>query len=176
MLVAAHPDDETLGFGGVLARYASEGVETTLLTATRGQAGRFQGLRPDHPDHPGPAELGRRREGELRAAAQALGVGRVTLLDYQDQQLDRADPRDAVARIAAEIRTARPQVVMTFAPDGAYGHPDHIAISQFTTAAIVAAADASFGRGPAHRVSKLYYLAWGERAFAAYQPAFKKLV
>jgi LmbE family N-acetylglucosaminyl deacetylase len=176
MLVAAHPDDETLGFGGVLARYASEGVETFLVTATRGQAGRFRGHRPDHPDHPGADELGRIRERELREAAGALGIAHVRLLDYADQRLDRADVGEAVALVAREIRAARPHVVLTFAPDGAYGHPDHIAISQFTTAAVVAAADPSFGDGAAHRVSKLYYLAWGERTWTAYQRAFKKLV
>jgi LmbE family N-acetylglucosaminyl deacetylase len=169
MAVAAHPDDETLGFGGALARYASEGVETFLVTATRGQAGRYQNHRPGEPGHPGAAELGRIRERELRDAARALGVAHVTLLDYEDSRLDRADSREAVARIAHEIRAARPDVVVTFPPDGAYGHPDHIAISQLATAAIVAAADA-------HQVSKLYYMAWGERMWTAYQGAFKKLV
>ena len=174
MVVAAHPDDETLGFGGVLARASSEGVQTVVVTATRGQRGRYLGHRPDTPEHPGPAELGRIRERELRAAAEALGVARVAVLDYEDQQLDRADVREAVAAIAGEIRAARPHVVLTFPPDGAYGHPDHIAISQLTTAAIVAAA-APGADGAPHAVSKLYYLAWGERAWAAYQSAFKKL-
>jgi LmbE family N-acetylglucosaminyl deacetylase len=173
MLVAAHPDDETLGFGGVLARYASEGVETSLLTATRGERGRYQAHRFGTPEHPGAAALARIREAELRDAAAALGIGRVRLLDYEDQQLDRADVREAVALIAGEIRQARPQVVMTFAPDGAYGHPDHIAISQLTTAGIVAAA--AHPSAP-HHVQKLYYLAWGERQWALYQRAFKKLV
>jgi LmbE family N-acetylglucosaminyl deacetylase len=176
MVVAAHPDDETLGFGGVLARYASEGVETFLVTATRGQAGRYRGHRPGDPAHPGAAELGRIRERELHDAAAALGISRVHLLDYADQQLDRADVNEAIGLIARDIRAVRPDVILTFAADGAYGHPDHIAISQLTTAAIVAAADASFGDGAPHRVSKLYYLAWGERAWAAYQRAFKKLV
>jgi len=74
------------------------------------------------------------------------------------------------------IRSARPHVVLTFGADGGYGHPYHIAISQFTTAAIVAAADARFGSGAPHAVSKLYYLAWSARTWAAYQSAFKKLV
>ena len=65
----------------------------------------------------------------------------VSLLDYHDQHLDRADPREAIAGIVGHLRRVRPDVVVTFGPDGAYGHPDHIAISQFTTAAIVAAAD-----------------------------------
>jgi LmbE family N-acetylglucosaminyl deacetylase len=176
LVAAAHPDDETLGFGGALARYASEGVETHLVTATRGQGGRYRGLASGTAEHPGRAELGRIRERELRAAAGALGVSRVTLLDYEDQYLDRADAAEAVAALAREIRRARPHVVLTFPPDGAYGHPDHIAISQLTSAAIVAAAHATEAMDPPHAVSKLYYLAWSARTWAAYQHAFKRLV
>lgn len=177
----AHPDDESLGVGGTLAKYASEGVDVFLVTATRGDSGRFHGHRYGDPEHPGPQALANIREAELRAAAAALGVRDVSLLGYHDQQLDRADAREAIARIVAELRRIRPDVVVTFGPDGAYGHPDHIAISQFTTAAIVAAADESFtseGAGPgvrAHRVSKLYYLAWSETTWRAYQSAVGKL-
>ena len=67
----------------------------------------------------------------------ALGIREVSILDYGDQHLDRANPRVAIADIAVKLRRVRPDVVVTFGPDGAYGHPDHIAISQFTTAAIV---------------------------------------
>jgi LmbE family N-acetylglucosaminyl deacetylase len=79
------------------------------------------------------------------------------------------------------MRRIRPDVVVTFGPDGAYGHPDHIAISQFTTAAIVAAADQGFLSDEIealrpHSVSKLYYLAWPESTWKAYQSAFRKLV
>src|SRR5262249_30647218 len=161
------PDDETLGFGGVLARYAAEGVATSLVTATRGQAGRYRGHPAGSAEHPGREALAQIRERELRAAAATLGVGDVTVLDYDDSRLDRAPVAEAVAIIANQVRRVRPQVVLTFAPDGAYGHPDHIAISQLATAAIVSAA-------PAHRVSKLYYLAWSERAWAVYQAAFRK--
>jgi LmbE family N-acetylglucosaminyl deacetylase len=181
MVVAAHPDDETLGFGGVLARYANEGVETYLLTATRGERGRYHGHAPDSPEHPGAHALSRIRERELRDAAAALGIRRVFLLDYEDQQVDRAHVMDAVAEIADVMREVRPHVVLTFAPDGAYGHPDHIAVSQLATAAIVAAADPQFNADgcpmsrPPHSVSKLYYLAWDESAWTAYQRAFKKL-
>jgi LmbE family N-acetylglucosaminyl deacetylase len=79
------------------------------------------------------------------------------------------------------VRRLRPHVVVTFGPEGAYGHPDHIAVSQFTAAAIVAAADPAFGEDdaetpfPPHAVSKLYYLAWPESTWAAYQEAFRKL-
>jgi LmbE family N-acetylglucosaminyl deacetylase len=180
MLVAAHPDDETLGFGGVLAHYAREGVETFLVTATRGERGRYHGHPPNAPEHPGADALAAIRERELREAAAALGVHDVALLDYGDQLLDRAEPSDAIAAIVRHLRRARPQVVLTFPPDGAYGHPDHIAISQFTAAAVVAAADPAYrdaaSLGRAHTVSKLYYLAWDDETWAGYEAAFKKLV
>lgn len=162
MAVLAHPDDESLGVGGTLAKYASEGVETFLVTATRGERGRYRGHRDDE-RHPGPLTLGTIRESELRAAASALGIRELSLLGYRDQELDRADPQEAVARIVSHLRRTRPDVVVTFGPDGAYGHPDHIAICQYTTAALVAAADPSFrdedagaGRASsAHLVKKL---------------------
>jgi len=181
MAVLAHPDDESLGVGGTLAKYASEGVDVFLLTATRGDSGRFRGHRQEDPQHPGPAALASIREAELRAAASALGVREVSLLDYRDQQLDRANPREAVSSIVEHFRRIRPDVVVTFGPEGAYGHPDHIAVSQFTTAAIVAAADPAFrsnGTTPAppHAVSKFYYIAWPEPTWKAYQSAFRKLI
>jgi LmbE family N-acetylglucosaminyl deacetylase len=177
MAVLAHPDDESLGFGGTLARYAAEGVETSVITATRGEAGRYRGIPPGE-GHPGSVELGRIRETELRAAVAALGVKDLALLDYRDQELDRANPAEAIGRIVTHLRRFRPDVVLTFGPDGAYGHPDHIAISQFATAAIVAAADAAFAPNDAapHAVSKLYYIAWPAPAMAAYTEAFRKMV
>ncbi len=181
MAVLAHPDDESLGVGGTLAKYASEGVDVYLLTATRGDRGRFRGYRPDDHQHPGPSALASIREAELRAAASALGVREVSILNYHDQNLDHANPREAVANIVGHIRRVQPDVVVTFGPDGAYGHPDHIAISQFTTAAIVAAADPAFPCDgieavQAHAVSKLYYIAWPESTWKAYQSVFRKLV
>lgn len=175
MCVLAHPDDESLGMGGSLARYAREDIETSVITATRGERGRFHNLLGD--DRPPMPVVAKKREGELRAAAQVLGVKQVHFLDYVDGDLDKADPAEAIARIAGHLRRIRPQVVVTFAQDGAYGHPDHIAISQFTTAAIVAAADPSFpgdGESP-HAVSKLYYMAWTKPKWDAYQAAFKQL-
>ena len=175
--VFAHPDDETLGAGGTFARYAAEGVETYVVTATRGQRGRFK----DGAGHPGPEAVGRVREAELRAACAVLGVQEVSLLDYWDKDLDRADPGEIVGQLVAHLRRIRPQVVITFDPTGAYGHPDHIAICQFATAAVTAAADPSFpvaegADRPAHRVSKLYYMGWPAAKWEAYQEAFKRLV
>jgi LmbE family N-acetylglucosaminyl deacetylase len=181
MAVLAHPDDESLGLGGTLAKAAAEGVEVFLLTATRGDAGRYRGHRPGGPPHPGASALAGIREAELRAAAAVLGVRDVALLDYRDGHLDREDPRRAVAQIVTHLRRVRPDVVVTFGPDGAYGHPDHIAISQLTTAATIAAADGSFACDDAgvplcpHAPSKLYYLAWPAPAWAAYEAAVGKL-
>jgi LmbE family N-acetylglucosaminyl deacetylase len=165
MCVLAHPDDESLGTGGALAKYAGEGVETYLVTATRGERGRFG----DSAESPGPEIVGRTREVELLAAAKELGLREVKLLGYEDGALDRADPAEAIKRIEGHLRRVRPHVVITFGPEGAYGHPDHIAISQLTTAAVVSSADAEFA------VSKLYYLAWSEQKWAAYQTAFKTM-
>lgn len=176
MAVLAHPDDESLATGGILARYAAEGVETYLITATRGERGWF-----GEPEaYPGPEALGRMREAELRAAAEVLGLQEVSFLDYVDGDLDQADPNEAIAKITAHLRRVRPQVVVTFDPNGLYGHPDHIAISQFTMAAIVAAADPGYqgpGAGLApHRVDKLYYRTFRAAEVAAYQAAFGDLV
>lgn len=156
MAILAHPDDESLGMGTVLAKYAREGVKTYLLTATRGEVGWFG----SPADNPGPQALGAIRERELRAAAVELGISQVEFLDAIDGQLDQADPHQTVARIVAFIRQVRPQVVVTFGPDGDYGHPDHIAICQLTSGALVCAADPAFQSqsGPAHRVDKFYYL------------------
>jgi LmbE family N-acetylglucosaminyl deacetylase len=153
-----------LGTGGTLARYAAEGVDTYLVTATRGERGRFGGDEP-----PAPSVVGATREAELRAAARELGVREVTVLGYPDGALDGVDPTAAQEAIALHLRRVRPHVVITFGPDGAYGHPDHIAISQLTTAAVVRAANAQY------RIAKLYYVAWSASKWDAYQAALKKL-
>jgi LmbE family N-acetylglucosaminyl deacetylase len=175
MCVLAHPDDESLGTGGALAKCAAEGVATYLVTATRGERGRFG----DSKESPGPDIVGRAREAELLAAARELGLREVKFLDYPDGALDNVDTAEAIEKIAGHLRRVKPHVVITFGPEGAYGHPDHIAISQLTTAAIVCAADPAFGREPAsgesHRVSKLYFIAWSRKKWTAYQTALRKL-
>ena len=114
---------------------------------------------------------------ELRAAAAVLGIREVCILGYGDGAVDQVDPMVAIRAIAGQIRRVRPDVVITFGPDGAYGHPDHIAISQFTTAAVVCAADRDYRTDslPAHRVAKLYNLAWRHARWEAYEAAFRKL-
>src|SRR5688500_19217858 len=105
MAVFAHPDDESLATGSLLARYAAEGVETYLVTATRGE----RGWAGPPEDDPGPAALGGLREAELMAAADILGLREVTFLGYNDGDLDAADHQEATARIVAHLRRVPPQ-------------------------------------------------------------------
>jgi LmbE family N-acetylglucosaminyl deacetylase len=171
----AHPDDESLGNGGILAKYAAEGIETSLIVATRGERGWWG----NEEEYPGLEAFGKRREAEVRAAAKVLGLRQVEFLDYVDGELDQADPAEAIARIVGHLRRVRPDVVVTFGPDGAYGHPDHIAICQFTTAALVQAANPNAldesSLAP-HGVSKLYYMVATQQLLEAYQSVFGELV
>lgn len=175
LAILAHPDDESLGLGGTLARYAAEGVETYLITATRGEKGWFG--KPE--EYPGPATLGRLRERELYDAARVLGLKDVILLDYIDGELDQADPNEVMGQLVTHIRRIKPQVVVTFDPNGLYGHPDHIAISQFASAAVLAAADLHYPSPLSHqihRIEKLYFMAMEAGEVAAFQEAFGNLV
>jgi LmbE family N-acetylglucosaminyl deacetylase len=174
LAILAHPDDETLGFGGTLAHYANMGAETHLICATRGQRGWFG--TPE--EYPGPEALGSIRESELKQAARLLNIQSVHLMDYMDGELDQAEPTQIIHHIASHIQHIQPQIILTFDPFGIYGHPDHIAISQFTTAAIVAAASHPTNSNSAlpHAVEALYYRVLTEAELAAYQLAFGDLV
>jgi LmbE family N-acetylglucosaminyl deacetylase len=174
MCVLAHPDDESMALGGTLAMYAAKGVATSLVMATRGERG-WQG---EPGAYPGPRALGQMREAELRAAAAELGVSDLVFLDEIDGELDQADVNVIVKKIVAEIRRLRPAVVVTFGPDGVYGHPDHIAISQLTTTAVICAAYPEFedpSGAPAHRVSKLYYRICTAAECAVFRSVFKDI-
>jgi LmbE family N-acetylglucosaminyl deacetylase len=157
LAVFAHPDDESMGMGGTLAKYAAEGAETYLVCATRGERG-WSGAEDRYP---GLDALGAIRTRELEQAAEILGLNGLYFLDYIDGDVDRADPAEAIRRIVTHIRRIMPQVVVTFPPDGNYGHPDHIAVGQLTQAAILCAADSSYTDSEnfaPFRVSKLYYM------------------
>ncbi len=161
LAVFAHPDDESMGMGGTLAKYSAEGVDTHLVCASRGERGWFG---PEE-ENPGFEILGQTRTVELQNAVKALGMKSLNFLGYIDGDVDKADHNEAISRIVTHIRRIKPQVVVTFPPDGNYGHPDHIAIGQFTSAAIICAADSSYKDSenfPSHRVSKLYYMVDGE--------------
>ena len=171
----AHPDDEGI-VSGALLQYSTSGVETGLVCATRGEVGEIA-----DPALATPENLGQVREGEMRAAAEVLGVHNLWFLDYRDSGMagtpENADPRafaqasaaEVVGKLVKIIREFRPQVIVTFDESGAYGHPDHIAIYRYTTSAFHAAADAVQypDLGPAHSVSKLYYSSFPRSALRA---------
>lgn len=146
MGVFAHPDDEVFCAGGMLAQWAEAGHETMIVSATRGEAGQIQDAHAATRN-----TLGTVREEELRAACAQLGVRHVECLDYRDGMLREVDEETLASDIAAYIRAFAPEVVVTFGPDGGYGHPDHIAISKATTLACQQIA-AEGGRAP-----HLYY-------------------
>ena len=156
LLSFAHPDDESFLAGGVAAKYSSQGVRVVLATATRGESGKV-----GDPPVCRPEELPEVRERELRAAAAILGIEAVHLLGYRDRDLAAA-PIDAIReQLVRLIRAERPAVVVTFDPHGANQHPDHIAISRFTSDAVAAAADWRWlpESGAAHDVSRLVWVA-----------------
>ena len=171
----AHPDDEGI-VSGALLQYSTSGVETGLVCATRGEVGEIA-----DPALATPENLGQVREGEMRAAAEVLGVHNLWFLDYRDSGMagtpENTDSRAFAQASAAEVvgklvkimRQFRPQVIVTFDESGAYGHPDHIAIYRYTTSAFHAAADAVQypDLGPAHSVSKLYYSSFPRSALRA---------
>lgn len=157
LVVFAHPDDESMGMGGTLAKYSAEGVETHCVCASRGERGWFG---PEE-QYPGPERLAQIRTKELENSVKELGMTGLHFLGYVDGEVDKADHEDAIGKIATYIRKIQPQVIVTFPPDGNYGHPDHIAVGQFTSAAVICAADPSYfdhENLPSHRTSKLYYM------------------
>jgi LmbE family N-acetylglucosaminyl deacetylase len=167
LAVFAHPDDEAFGTGGTLARYAEEGSSVYLVTATRGEAGGISA-----PGTATASNLPEVRERELRCACEAYGAQPPLFLDYADGHLPIVHQGQAVGKLVRIIRDIRPQVVITFGPDGVYGHYDHIGVHRWTTIAVDLSADpACFpdhdgGSCKPFRVSKLYYLALPEEQVA----------
>ncbi|WP_139489205.1 PIG-L deacetylase family protein [Brevibacillus dissolubilis] len=132
LFVFAHPDDETFTSGVTIAKYAQDDTCTiTLLCATRGEAGK-----PGDPPICTQEELPQVREQELREACAILGIDNLELLDYKDKHLGDVPQPELAAHIIDAIRRHQPQVVVTFAPHGISGHPDHKAISAATSLAL----------------------------------------
>ena len=131
--VFAHPDDEVFCAGGTFAKYAAEGAEVMVVSATRGDAGQIRDAQSATR-----RTLGTVREQELHESCRRLGVRHCRCLDYGDGTLKDMDMNILVETITHIIRDYRPQIVITFGEDGAYGHPDHIAISTATTEACLA--------------------------------------
>ncbi len=154
MTIFAHPDDETFGLAGTLHRATSTGHPVAVVCATRGEAGEIA-----DPSLATKETLGAVREGELRRAMAVVGVDDVRFLDYIDGRLPEADPDEAVTKIVRHLREFRPDIVVTFAANGGYGHVDHMAIHRMALAALAAAADHErVSDQPPHRIKKLYYV------------------
>lgn len=177
----AHPDDEQ-GVSGLMHKYASEGVDVTLVCATRGEAGEIA---------PGvnatTENLGQVREEELRCAAEKIGVNNLYFLDYRDSGMqgtkENDDPRcfwqanlfEVTEKLVRIIRRHKPQVIVTFDANGGYGHPDHIKIHQAALMAYFVAGDPRAYPDQIAKedlevwsVSKLYFGAFPRSRFARY--------
>lgn len=144
----AHPDDEAFPVGGALAAHAARGVDIRLITATLGEEGEIR--------QEGTATretLPSVRRVELACAARALGLASHRVLGYRDSGMVNspanshpnayinAPSLEVVEQFVEEIRTFKPQVVLTFEPGGLYGHPDHIAVSRHAGEALNLASD-----------------------------------
>ena len=165
LLVHAHPDDESIATGGVMARYAAEGAQVTLVTCTRGEQGEIV---PDDLRHLGTGKpLADVRVEELAEAMKVLGISDHRFLGpYEDSGMIgtpeneratafwNADLDEATAHLVKVIHEVRPQVVVTYDEHGGYGHPDHIQAHRVTMLAVEAAK-------PEWTVRKTYHLAWG---------------
>jgi N-acetylglucosamine malate deacetylase 2 len=149
LAVFAHPDDETFRCGGTLALLAQRGVRVHVLTFTRGQAGSC-----GQPPVCTQEDLGVIRTAELRCSCQALGLEPPVVLDYEDGALERVSREEGAAQIFALIQTVRPQVLLTWPLHGLSGHPDHVAVSQWTSTAYQQAVEAGLDD-----LAALYHLA-----------------
>ena len=137
LVVLSHPDDESMGTGGLILRHTHQGIEVNLICLTRGEEG--WGGKPLGATK---QDLPRIRTAELEAAAAALAINDYQLWDYPDGGVEGSDQREITERIAAQIARLMPSAVVGWGPDGAYGHPDHIATGRCTDAAVTAIPDA----------------------------------
>ena len=161
LLMHAHPDDEAISTGGVMMKAKAHGHRVVLVTATRGEVGEIYNM-DEAASRP---RLGEIRTAELQAACDILGVDRLEILGYRDSGMvdtgDNKDPRsfhqarleEAAAKLAAIMREERPDVVVTYAEDGVYGHPDHIKAHHVANSAVDVLASEAIP------VAKLYYTA-----------------
>jgi len=166
LIVTAHPDDETFGCGGTLAKYVMAGVKVFCACATRGDVGTFE---PENMK--GFATVGDMRWAEFECAARTLGLAGIFHLGYRDsgmpgtednkhpQAFINAPVEEAAGRVVKVIRDLKPQVIITSDPVGGYRHPDHIAIHKATVKAFEVAGDPRqySEDGPAFQPQKLYY-------------------
>jgi mycothiol S-conjugate amidase len=162
MAIFAHPDDEGQ-IAGLLAKYAAKGAEVCLVSATRGELGGTS----DASLLVG-RTMGELREEELRCVCQVLGVQPPRFLNYQEGSFHTANPGQVIGRISETLQDFIPEIMITFGPEGVYGHRDHLAISRWVTAAFHATRQKSLSYGfefPA----KLYYTAYPRSLFERLQ-------
>ncbi len=155
LCVVAHPDDECFAFGGALALAARDGIETHVVCLTDGQAASNRGTATS------PEQLGHMRRAEFAASCKVLGVHAHESWGMQDGQLEHADFSAVARRLVATMRALKPDVVLTFGPDGAVNtHPDHTMVSAFASAAFhwAAAAKRFPDVGPIHTAQRLFLL------------------
>lgn len=169
MIVHAHPDDECISTGGILARYSAEGARTVLVTCTLGEEGEIVVPEMDTPENH--ARLAEIRIEELREAVAHLGITDLQILPYRDsgmmgtpsnenpESFWKADLDEAIGRLVRLVRQYRPQVLMSYNEEGGYGHPDHINAHKITVAAFDAAGDPATypDAGEPWTPLKLYY-------------------
>lgn len=172
MIVHAHPDDECIGTGGVLARYADEGARTVLVTCTLGEEGEIVVPEMDTPENH--ARLAEIRYEELKAAADILRISDLEILPYRDSGMMgrpsnahpecfwQADLDEATGRLVRLVRQYRPHVLISYNEEGGYGHPDHINAHKITVAAFDAAGDSARypDAGAPWAPLKLYYISY----------------
>jgi N-acetyl-1-D-myo-inositol-2-amino-2-deoxy-alpha-D-glucopyranoside deacetylase len=185
LLVHAHPDDETIGTGATMAKYAAQHALVTLVTCTLGEEGEVLVPELEHLAADREDGLGQHRIGELAAACEALGVRDHRFLGGPGRWRDsgmmdtpanarpdtfwQAPFDEAVRELVAVVREIRPQVVITYDDNGGYGHPDHIQAHRVATAAFDAAGDPSYGPGVGEpwQASKLYHTAFPKSVLQA---------
>ncbi|WP_327177791.1 N-acetyl-1-D-myo-inositol-2-amino-2-deoxy-alpha-D-glucopyranoside deacetylase [Streptomyces sp. NBC_01335] len=193
LLVHAHPDDESINNGATMAKYASEGAHVTLVTCTLGEEGEvipdsLAHLTADRDDTLGPY-----RVGELAAAMKELGVTDHRFLGapgrYRDSGMMGTEQNhrpgafwdtavdDAAAALVDVVREVRPQVLVTYDPDGGYGHPDHIQAHRVAMRAAELAADPGYTTGSGapdapHTIAKIY---WNRMPRPVAEEAFARL-
>jgi LmbE family N-acetylglucosaminyl deacetylase len=160
LLVLAHPDDESMGTGGLILRHTRNGIATNLICATYGEAG-WMGKPPGAKEK----DLREIRAKELEDAAAALALSAVELWDYPDGGVAKANQQEITQRIWEQISKLRPRAVVGWGPDGAYGHPDRIALGGCTDAAVNAMTE---GERPA-----LYHVAVDEQLVEFYRDAMR---
>jgi len=150
----AHPDDESFLVAGICCKYGEQGVRLALVTATLGEAGKT-----GDPPVCNQEDLPKVREAELTTASELLNITQVHRLGHRDQQLAQVSPETVRRQLVQLIRLHRPQIVVTFDPNGANLHSDHIAISRFTMDAVAAAGDPRWfpDTGSAHHVARVLW-------------------